>query len=131
MWTKYCTALSDYTSSQRVGKVEFLRCQDKKLSEAVETQADVQFPVKSLAVSESVTPFISNCAAVWAERQVIPSGSLFMVYIVNLTAPGSTALRALKESPGWLLMHVPTTHAEHVPSSSARMWLRMDAHMMR
>ena len=62
MWTKYCAALSDYTSSQRVGKVEFLRCQDKKLSEAVETQADVQFPVKSLAVSESVTPHQQLCS---------------------------------------------------------------------
>ena len=128
MWTKCCAALSDYTSSQRVGKVEFLRSQDKKLSEAVETQADVQFPVKSLAVSESVTPFISNCAAVWAERQVIPSDSLFMVYIVNLTAPGSTALRALKESARLV---ADATHAEHVPSSSARMWLRMDTRMMR
>ena len=28
MWSKHCAALSDYTSSQRVGKVEFLRAQD-------------------------------------------------------------------------------------------------------
>ena len=98
MWSKHCAALSDYTSSQRVGKVEFLRAQDRQLAEAIEAQADVQFPVKCIANADNVAPFVSTCASVWCEKQVIPTANQFTVYLVNLTAPGSMAMRALREA---------------------------------
>ena len=47
---------------------------------------------------ESVAPFVSTCASAWCEKPVIPTVNQFTVYIVNLTAPGSMALRALKEA---------------------------------
>ena len=97
MWVKYCAALSDYTSSQRVGKVEFLRAQDRQLAEAIERQADSQFPVKSLPSAEGVAPYVSTCASAWFEKQVISTVNQFTVYIVNLTALGNTATRALRE----------------------------------
>ncbi|CAJ1442673.1 unnamed protein product [Effrenium voratum] len=97
LWTKYCTSLADFTSMQKVGKVEFLRHQDRMISEAVEKQADAQFPIRCLGLSDNVAPFVSSCASTWAEKQIIPACSLFTVYIANLTSLGSAASRGMKE----------------------------------
>lgn len=82
---------------QKVGKVEFLRHQDRMISEAVEKQADAQFPIRCLGLSDNVAPFVSSCASTWAEKQIIPACSLFTVYIANLTSLGSAASRGMKE----------------------------------
>ncbi|CAJ1363954.1 unnamed protein product, partial [Effrenium voratum] len=97
LWTKYCTSLADFTSMQKVGKVEFLRHQDRMISKAVEKQADAQFPIRCLGLSDNVAPFVSSCASTWAEKQIIPACSLFTVYIANLTSLGSAASRGMKE----------------------------------
>ena len=51
-WKKYQAALEDYTSIQKVSKVEFLRNQDNILVQKVAEMTDVTFPVKFLGQSE-------------------------------------------------------------------------------
>ena len=96
-WGCYKAAVADHNAVQKVNKVEYLRAQDQALASKVEEHADLNFPVKCLLSTEHISPFIGSAQATWAEAKQIPPGALFTVYVVNLTALGSQALRACKE----------------------------------
>ena len=67
MWVKYCAALSDYTSTQRVGKVEFLRAQDRQLAEARERQADSRFPANLTSLGNMATRALREVTRIVAD----------------------------------------------------------------
>ena len=96
-WKKYQSAMEDYSSTQKVSKVEFLRNQDNILVQKVAEVVDVSFPLKFLGQSEHVAPFVSSSALTWSESKVITTSCLFTVYLVNLTSLGSSAQRAMRE----------------------------------
>ena len=48
-WVKYKAALDEYSSTQRIGKVEFLRAQDQELTAKAAELQDDALPVKFLS----------------------------------------------------------------------------------
>ena len=93
-WVKYKAALDEYSSTQRIGKVEFLRAQDQELTAKAAELQDGALPVKFLSKGEHIAPFVGQASAAWLESVMIPAPAAFTVYIVNLTSLGSAALRA-------------------------------------
>ena len=96
-WQRYQASLQDYNSVQKVSKVDYLRTQDQALAEKVGVMADVTFPVKFVGQSSNIGPFVGSSSASWSESRMIVPSSLFTVYMVNLTALGSAAARAVGE----------------------------------
>ena len=55
-WVKYKAALYEYSSTQRIGKVEFLRAQDQELTAKAAELQDGTLPVKLLSKGEHIAP---------------------------------------------------------------------------
>ena len=96
-WQRFKAAEADYSSTQKVSKVEYLRTQDQALSQKVSEVADVMFPVKFLGQSDKIAPFVGSSTQTWSESKMIPPSSLFTVYICNLTSLGSSSAKSVKE----------------------------------
>lgn len=96
-WARFKAALDDFNSTQKVSKVEYLRTQETALAQKVSEIVDSVYPVKFLGQSNAVAPFVGTSQQMWAESKMIPVGSLFTVFICNLTALGSAASKAIRE----------------------------------